>query len=277
MPPTSPLLRRHRPHRRRAFTLLEIVLGMAIFFGSLAIFSQILWNGSRAAVQSQLRSQALVRCEAKLGEVVAGALPFQSQANQTFSSEPADVGWTWSVEIQPTNHPNLNNVVVEVEHVGNSGLSQAAVRLHRWMRDPAQLALVAMEAAKQDELNKQKAEEAKAEAERQKEEAKTNGSDSTKKPSRRGVGPNDDGRPKGDGNPKDGGNPKNGPNPKDGPNPKGNPGGEGNPKGGGPPNGGNGGWPSSPPAGYPPDLPWPPPFPFPSGAGPFPGPTPKGR
>lgn len=260
MPRTSLPLRRRRCHPRRAFTLLEIVLGMAIFFGSLAIFSQILWNGSRAAVQSQLRSQALVRCEAKLGEVVAGAVPFQSQKNQTFSSDPADVGWNWSVEVQPTSHPNLNNVVVEVEHAGNSGLSQASVRLHRWMRDPAQLALVAMEAAKQDEENKEKAEEAKAEAERQQSESQANGGNSSSQgKTKRGVGdPFGGGNPKGGGNggPKGGGNggPKGGGN---GGGPKGGGNGGGGPKGGGGggPKGGGGGLPPGfPPGGLPPGI-----------------------
>jgi type II secretory pathway pseudopilin PulG len=238
--PRKSLPMRRRRHRRRAFTLLEIVLGMAIFFGSLAIFSQILWNGSRAAVQSQLRSQALVRCEAKLGEVVAGAMPFQSQQNQSFSSDPADEGWSWTVEIQPTSHPSLNNVVVEVEHLGNSPMSQASVRLHRWMRDPAQMALVAMEAARQDQENKEKAEEAKAEAEQQQQAADQSNNTGTTTKVRRGVngGPNGGGG-KGGGGPKGGGG-----------GPKGGGGGNGGPKGGGGGPKGGGGL----PPGFPPGL-----------------------
>lgn len=250
---------------RRGFTLLEIVLGMAIFFGALAIFSQILWNGSRAAVQGQLRSQALVRCEAKLGEVVAGATPFQSQQNQAFSSDTIDDGWNWSVEIEPTDFPNLNAVVVTVDHTGNSDLANVSVQLRRWMRDPAQMALVAEEAALQEQENKERAEEAKTLAEEQKKEAeKSAGQGGINNPqgkTRRGDNQGK-GNPKGPGN----GNPKGNPNgPGDGI-PK------GNPKG---PNGTPKGLPPNLPPGFPPNFPpeWipliPPEF-LPKG-------TPKGR
>lgn len=202
---------------------------MAIFFGAMAIFSQILWSGTQAAVQGQLRSQALVRCEAKLGEVVAGATAFQTLQNQPFSSESIDDGWSWSVEIEPTDHPNLNAVVVTVDHTGNTALANASVQLRRWMRDPAQMALVAQEAALQEQENKEKAEEAKTLAEAEKAEADQAASDSGIKgggKNRRG-GEKNGPRGPGDGNPKGpgDGNPK---GPGDG-NPKGNP--KGNPPG----------------------------------------------
>lgn len=245
-------LKQHRRYVRnqRGFTLLEIVLGMAIFFGAMAVLSQILWNGSRAAVQGQLRSQGLVRCEAKLGEVIAGAVAFQSQQNQAFSSEPEDNGWTWSVEIEPTNHPNLNAVVVTVDHAGNSALSNASVQLRRWMRDPAQMALVAQEAAQQaQELQEQK-EEAKAEQERLKEESKTETTGTTKTTDRSklfGGGPkggNGPGGGKGNG-PGGGGNGPGG----------GKGGGKGGGGNGGGKGGGNGGGPPNLPPGFPANFP----------------------
>ena len=62
-----------RNQHRPGLTLLEIVLSLAIFFGALAILSQLSWNGARAAVQARLKTQAIIRCEAKLAEVLAGA------------------------------------------------------------------------------------------------------------------------------------------------------------------------------------------------------------
>ncbi|MDP1796499.1 MAG: prepilin-type N-terminal cleavage/methylation domain-containing protein [Planctomycetaceae bacterium] len=216
---------RLRPHGsgNRGFTLLEIVLGMAIFFGSLAIFSQILWSGSQAAVQGQLRSQALVRCEAKLGEVVAGAMPFQTQQNQAFSSDAIDQDWSWSVDVEPTNHPNLNAVVVTVSHTGNSPLSNAEVQLRRWMRDPAQMALVAQEAAQQEQENKDKEEQAKLDDENEKAQSKKNtgnqGKNDSKDKNISRVEPSNEGNPPPGGTPPPGGNPP----PRNNPPPGGNP------------------------------------------------------
>ena len=57
---------------RTGLTLLEIVLAIAIFFGSMAALSQLAWNGTRASVQARLKSQATIRCDAKLNEVLTG-------------------------------------------------------------------------------------------------------------------------------------------------------------------------------------------------------------
>lgn len=133
--------------RVSGFTLLEVVLGLAIFFGSLAILSQIIWNGTQAAVQSRLRGQALIRCEAKLAEVVAGVVPMQNTQGQSFSSDPIDDGWTWSVAVEPTKFPSLMLVHVTAEHTGRTNLAHATQTLHRWMRDPVELQAVADEVA----------------------------------------------------------------------------------------------------------------------------------
>lgn len=116
-------------------TLLEVVLSMAILFGSLAVLSQLAWNGSRAAVQGQLKTQAVLRCEALLAEVVAGAVPLQSTSNVAFSDDPR---WTWSLAVGETSFPELMLVEVTVAHAsGSSPLSHVSHTLRRWMRDPA--------------------------------------------------------------------------------------------------------------------------------------------
>ena len=45
---------------RGGLTLLEILLAVAIFFGSLVVLSQLAWNGTRAAVQARLKTQAII-------------------------------------------------------------------------------------------------------------------------------------------------------------------------------------------------------------------------
>lgn len=119
---------------RRGLTLLEIILALAIFFGSLAVLSQLTWNGARAAVQSRLKTQAMIRCEAKMAEVLAGAQRLQGASNVEYQD---DKNWTWSLSISETNFPDLLQLDVTVSHSGNSHLANAQFTLRRWMRDPA--------------------------------------------------------------------------------------------------------------------------------------------
>jgi len=128
-------------------TLLEVVLALAIFCGSVAVLSQMAWNGSRAAVQGRLQSQAVLRAEAKMGEIVVGASPMQASGAVAF---PDDTSWTWSVNLGQTKFPELIVVEVTVSHSAGSSLGNVTQTLRRWMRDPAiyEAALQAQEAAK---------------------------------------------------------------------------------------------------------------------------------
>ena len=119
---------------RAGFTLLEVILALTIFFGALTVLSQLAWNGSRAAVQARLKTQAIVRCEAKLAEVLAGAEALQPKTRVPF---PDNAQWTYSVSIAESQFPDLLQLQVTVAHTGNSSLASAEFSLWRWMRDPS--------------------------------------------------------------------------------------------------------------------------------------------
>jgi general secretion pathway protein I len=123
----------HTRFHRAGMTLLEIVLALALFFGALAMLSQLLWNGTRAAVQGRLQTQALIRAEAKLNELLVGAEMRQPQANVPFAD---DNQWKWSLVIQPTQFPELEQLEVTVSHQGKAALANTSVKLSRWARAP---------------------------------------------------------------------------------------------------------------------------------------------
>ena len=125
---------RVRASCRAGFTLLEVILALTIFFGALTALSQLAWNGSRAAVQARLKTQAIVRCEAKLAEVLAGVEPMQPKTSVSF---PDNSQWTYSVNIAESQFPDLLQVHVSVAHTGNSRLASVEFSLWRWMRDPS--------------------------------------------------------------------------------------------------------------------------------------------
>lgn len=119
---------------RDGLTLLEILLSVAIFFGALAVLSQLAWNGTRSAVQARLKTQAIIRCEAKLAEVIAGIEPMQPKSNVPF---PDNAHWSWSLVVSETTFPELLQLDVTVSHTGNSRLANVSFTLRRWTRDPS--------------------------------------------------------------------------------------------------------------------------------------------
>lgn len=116
---------------RSGLTLLEIVLALAIFCGAMAVLAKLAWNGNRATVQARLKTQATIRCAAKLNEVLAGAEPMQSTANVPF---PDNNQWTWSQVVNQSSYPELVQIQLTVSHRGKSQLGSVDVTLKRWAR-----------------------------------------------------------------------------------------------------------------------------------------------
>lgn len=124
----------NRNANRRALTLLEVLLSLALFLGALAALSQLWYGGVRASVQARLATQAILRCESKLNEVAAGAIPLQSTGDTPFED---DANWTWSLKmVSGTHHADTLSVTVIVKHPGQSGMSSTSFQLSRLIRDP---------------------------------------------------------------------------------------------------------------------------------------------
>ncbi|MBA4030127.1 MAG: hypothetical protein C0478_04425 [Planctomyces sp.] len=113
--------------------MLEVVLAGAIFLGATVALSQLVWNGSRAAIQSRLQAEATWRCESKMQEAIAGAVPLTSTSNTPFTDDPS---WTWSLSVGEGPYAELLAVEVLVTRDGSTPLASSAFRLKRWLRDP---------------------------------------------------------------------------------------------------------------------------------------------
>ena len=119
--------------RRLGLTLFEVLLSLAIFVGSMAALGQLIANGVRGAVQARLQTQAVLRCESKMAELVAGAQAFQAVAGASFLDDPS---WSWSVTLGSGPHVDLYAVEVTVSHTGTNGLGDVSFSLQRLLRDP---------------------------------------------------------------------------------------------------------------------------------------------
>jgi len=118
-----------------AFTLLEIIISVAIFLGGLAAIMQGLAIGQRSELSARLQSEAVLRCEAKMGEIICGATePTSSQGNRFNDDEIGN--WEWSSEVAEAGTAGLLQVTVLVEHKPGGEEPNAAFTLVRYMRDP---------------------------------------------------------------------------------------------------------------------------------------------
>jgi len=118
---------------RKGLTLFELLLALAIFMTSLAALAQLLASGSRAAAQAKLQTEAILRCESKLGEMVAGITPIETVANQVFVD---DSQWSWRATVSDGPWPNLQMVELEVLRTGQNSLGNTSYMLRRYLRDP---------------------------------------------------------------------------------------------------------------------------------------------
>ena len=148
----QPLLRRAQSSDRGGLTLLEIILSLSIFFGALAVLSQLGWNGARAGIQARLKTQAIIRCETKLAEVLAGAETLAPKSRVPF---PDNTAWNYSVTIAETQFPDLLQIDVTVSHRGGTPLANSDFTLRRWVRDPSLFMNAAVQKQQSDSKSSQ--------------------------------------------------------------------------------------------------------------------------
>jgi len=127
----------HAVLNRSGLTLLEVLISLSIFLGALAAISQLIGIGSRAALQAQLRTQAIMKCQSKLSEVLAGVQPMESITMAAFEEEGDN--WKWSLNVEPGAYENLLKLMVTVQYIGDSETVSTSYQLTRQVRDPAML------------------------------------------------------------------------------------------------------------------------------------------
>lgn len=116
---------------RRGLSLLEVILAIAILGGSLAVIFQLVRIGMISAMQTRLRSEANILCDAKMAEVSAGVLELQPAAATVFAENP---DWLFQVDVQESKQLGLLLLTVTVEQA--SITDPVSVSIVRFMPDP---------------------------------------------------------------------------------------------------------------------------------------------
>jgi prepilin-type N-terminal cleavage/methylation domain-containing protein len=142
-----------RNQQRRGFSLLEILLALAILGGSLAVLSQIAEIGTSAAREARDLSICRILCQAKLSEVLLdtslGISP-QSIFNSSLESfDSASItSYAYSIEVQPSQLDGLLSLRVTVQALESDDSTPIATfSLTRWVVDPT----LGLEQAEADE------------------------------------------------------------------------------------------------------------------------------
>ena len=120
--------------RRAGLSLLEVIVALAIFLFSLIGLGQLLTQGKEQALAVQFRTQAIQICQAKMAEVMAGAIPVSgSQSNVTLDEDP---DWTWSMEANQGAVTGLWVVTVQASRKMPDG-SPVEATLTQMILDPS--------------------------------------------------------------------------------------------------------------------------------------------
>lgn len=119
--------------RRQGLSLLEVLVAMAIFLFALIVIGRLVTIGADRAVDVQFQSEAVLHCQSKMAEVVAGAVPLTSQAEVPLDEDP---DWLWSMDCEQATVAGLWNVTVRVHRL-RPGAEQVESTASRMILDPS--------------------------------------------------------------------------------------------------------------------------------------------
>ncbi len=122
-----------RRSRRRGFSLLEVLLAMAILIGSSIVLMELASIGMRHAASARDLAEAQRLCQSKLNEIVVGIAPAETIRPMPCEDNPRWICW---VNVQPAEQPGLALLEVGVaqELVPNKQTNRFT--LQRWIRAP---------------------------------------------------------------------------------------------------------------------------------------------
>jgi type II secretion system protein I len=133
------LLRTKRPEPRKdgsqGFTLLEVILSLAILAGALAALGEVMRLADRSASTAEDETQAQILAASIMEELQAGARQL-SAADGVDLNTGDDPPWIYSIEIGQTQYDELVGVKVRVEQQMDARLQPAKFELVRWLPNP---------------------------------------------------------------------------------------------------------------------------------------------
>jgi general secretion pathway protein I len=119
----------------RGFTLLEIILALAILAGSLAALGEVMRLADQNAAMTRDETQAQMLATSIMEELVSGARALTANSPAQFDPN-WDPQWLYSIAIEDTGYEELVAVRVMVEQQLEERLQPARFELVRWLPNP---------------------------------------------------------------------------------------------------------------------------------------------
>jgi type II secretion system protein I len=117
------------------FSLLEVVLALAILAGALAALGEVMRMGDQNAAAATDESQAEMLAESVMSELLVGARPLAAVNNASLAIE-SEPPWVLSIAVDQTEFKELVAVRVRVAQQLASQLQPAHCDLVRWFPNP---------------------------------------------------------------------------------------------------------------------------------------------
>ena len=125
---------------RCAFSLLEMILALALLGTSLGILAQVALTGTDAATEAEHLSQARMIAQSHLAELLAaGMTPAAVPPSPTAAMDSASTTtFQYQVDVVPAPMDGMLAIRISVEALDeDGGTPLATYSLTRWMIDPA--------------------------------------------------------------------------------------------------------------------------------------------
>ena len=123
-----------RPAGRRGYSLLEVILAIAILAGAVTAIGHLMRIGTSSAGKACDLARVQLLCESKLIEITSGVAAPEPVRQVPFDTDPE---WLYSVDMEPTDREGLLAVRVTVGQDPNSRTRPVTFSFVRWMPDPA--------------------------------------------------------------------------------------------------------------------------------------------
>jgi type II secretion system protein I len=117
------------------FSLLEVLLALAILAGALAALGEVMRLGDQNAALARDESEAEMLANSVVSELLSGSRQVQSVTSATFDMM-ADPAWTYSITVDNTDYNELVSVRVSVSQQLAAERHPAHCELVRWMPNP---------------------------------------------------------------------------------------------------------------------------------------------
>ncbi len=126
--------RKSRKKITPAFTLLEVIIALAILAGALATFSEVWRQSDENAQRASEGTMAQLIATSLLAKIKAGIL--EPVPVEKASLEYADENWTYSIQTGETPLEELISVQVTVEAAEEQTRFPVRFELIRWIKNP---------------------------------------------------------------------------------------------------------------------------------------------